>query len=532
MLLLLILTSISAITFLFYWYITKNWNYWKSKNVLQMDPSFPFGSLPAFFTKSAAISDVLKEHALKSRGHSFYGIYFLRQPFLVITDPDLIKQITIKDFDYFVDRMSGTLKDLFFGGNTRTAKIWRQQLTNAEGEEWKLIRSTFSPIFTSGKMKGMMGLLQEKCGKLIQSMEIFASTNEDFELRTLYGKYSMDTIASCAFGVNAQSFENENSPFAMYAKNILTLDFKQMMKMLIAFFPMGNALMNFIGMSVFAEKETDFFYDIVISTLKHRRQSGKRRNDMIDLMLDAVKGELKIESEIENQFEKDARLKVSKHHDRELDELVIVANAIVLMVAGYETTSNLLSYASFELARHPDVQAKLRREIEDTNPSLDNQAFTYDQLQSMTYMDQVIHETLRLYPGSGFFERTATKNYQVPGHDLVIEKGTQIWVNKIAIHRNPKYFKAPNDFDPDLHFSKEAKASRHPYAYAGFGHGPRGCIGMRFALLEAKLALASIICKFSLIPSEKTVDPTLIDPTAFVAYPKNGLYIGLSKVEN
>ena len=189
MLLLLILTSLSSAALLFYWYITKNWNYWKSKNVLQMDPSFPFGSLPAFFTKSAAISDVLKEHALKSRGHSFYGIYFLRQPFLVITDPDLIKQITIKDFDYFVDRMSGTLKELFFGGNTRTAKIWRQQLTNAEGEEWKLIRSTFSPIFTSGKMKGMMGLLQEKCDKLIECMEVFASTNEDFELRTLLGKY-------------------------------------------------------------------------------------------------------------------------------------------------------------------------------------------------------------------------------------------------------------------------------------------------------------------------------------------------------
>ena len=65
------------------------------------------------------------------------------------------------------------------------------------------------------------------------------------------------------------------------------------------------------------------------------------------------------------------------------------------------------------------------------------------------------------------------------------------------------------------------------YAYAGFGHGPRGCIGMRFALLEAKLALASIIRKFKLVPSNKTVNPTLIDPKAFVAYPKNGLYIGL-----
>ena len=337
------------------------------------------------------------------------------------------------------------------------AKIWRKQLTNAEGEEWKLIRSTFSPIFTSGKMKAMMVLLQESCSNLIKAMDNYAQNKEEFELRQLLGKYSMDTIASCAFGVNAQSFTDENSKFAQYAKNILTLDFKQMLKMVIAFLPFGNTFMNTIGMSVFAETETDFFYDIVMNTLKYRKQSGKRRNDLIDLMLDAIKGELNNENEIENDFEKDAKLKVV-NNAKELDELVIVANAIVLMVAGYETTSNLLSYACYELANNPQAQEILRNEIEEWN--LDSE-FTYDQIQSMVYLDQVIHETLRLYPGSGFFERTATKDYKVPGHDLVIERGTQIWVNKIAIHRNPKYFENPNEFNPD-NFSKEAKQSRHP----------------------------------------------------------------------
>ena len=174
------------------------------------------------------------------------------------------------------------------------AKIWRKQLTNAEGEEWKLIRSTFSPIFTSGKMKAMMILLQESCSNLIKAMDNYAQNKEEFELRQLLGKYSMDTIASCAFGVNAQSFTDENSKFAQYAKNILTLDFKQMLKMVIAFFPFGNTFMNTIGMSVFAETETDFFYEIVMNTLKYRKQSGKRRNDLIDLMLDAIKGKIQI----------------------------------------------------------------------------------------------------------------------------------------------------------------------------------------------------------------------------------------------
>ena len=84
-------------------------------------------------------------------------------------------------------------------------------MINLEGEEWKDIRSTFTPIFTSGRMKAMIIFMQNTCNQLMQCMDQCADTKEDFELKEILGKYSMETLASCAFGVDAQSFSTENS---------------------------------------------------------------------------------------------------------------------------------------------------------------------------------------------------------------------------------------------------------------------------------------------------------------------------------
>ena len=110
----------------------------------------------------------------------------------------------------------------------------------------------------------------------------------------------------------------------------------------------------------------------------------------------------------------------------------------------------------------------------------------------------------------------------------MIPKDKFCWINAIGIHFNPKYYETPKVFNPE-HFSKDAKSSRNPYAYLPFGQGPRSCIGMRFALLEAKLALANMVRHFNLVPSEKTKEPLEMDPMAAIAYPKNGLYIKVEK---
>lgn len=197
-------------------------------------------------------------------------------------------------------------------------------------------------------------------------------------------------------------------------------------------------------------------------------------------------------------------------------------------MAGYDTTGTTLAYASYQLARNPEIQEKLRNEIEDLVGLKDDSEMTYDDIHSMTYLDQIISETLRFHNPIGILNRAPSKDYKIPGHDIMITKDQMTWINAVAIHFNPKYYENPDEFNPD-HFTKEVKADRNPYAFLPFGQGPRACIGMRFALLEAKLALANMVRKFTLLPSEKTKEPLELDPQSGIAYPKNGLYIKLEK---
>ena len=462
-----ILTTIiggSSALFLFaYLYFKKKYTFWTKRGVYQIEPTFPVGSLPEIFTRTKANMDIFLDHAKQAGDLPYYGIYFFGGPILILKDPELIRQVTVKDFDYFVDRNSAKFAKML-DGTTKSDQIWNKQISSVTGETWKNLRSTFTPIFTASKMKAMMVFLQESCQKLMDSMDKYAKNGQSFEAKDCLGRYSMDTIASCAFGVDAQSFSTSDSKFVTYAKNIFQQDFGQMMKLMTCMFvPFGKKILNTLGKSTFfKDMETEFFYEVLLESLKQRRQSKTRRNDLVDLMLDAIKGDLdqEVEQNEDDQFDIDAQLKHDASKKHEFDELSIVATAISLLVAGYDTTSTTLAYCCYQLAKNPDIQDRLRNEIENqTNDQED--LITYDQVQTMTYLDQIISEVLRLHNPASNLQRSANKDYQIPNTDLVIPEGTGVWINGVAVHMNPKYYENPKSFNPE-HFSKEAKAKRHP----------------------------------------------------------------------
>ena len=147
----------------------------------------------------------------------------------------MAKMILVKEFSTFGDRLSEDMMG-FFTGDTKTDKIWYKLMTMCPSQVWRPIRyfkkfniifhehfciylnyiyhrNTFSPIFTSGKLKMMIHLINEINNRLIKSLEAEAKRGKDFDVREHFGKFTMDTIASCGFGVDAQSFTNSNSPF-------------------------------------------------------------------------------------------------------------------------------------------------------------------------------------------------------------------------------------------------------------------------------------------------------------------------------
>lgn len=180
--------------------------------------------------------------------------------------------------------------------------------------------------------------------------------------------------------------------------------------------------------------------------------------------------------------------------------------AMTLFIAGHETTANALAWTLYLLAQHPDVSAKLVAELDTV---LAGRSATMQDLRQLTYTDQVVKESMRLYPPAWIFARLAIEDVTLGGYP--VEKGSVVMVSSYALHRDPRYWAAPETFDPD-HFAPGWEERVPRYAYIPFGGGPRVCIGNSFAMMEAVLCLATIMqrCRLSLIPGQQITPEPLI----------------------
>ncbi|XP_050396834.1 cytochrome P450 3A12 [Patella vulgata] len=178
----------------------------------------------------------------------------------------------------------------------------------------------------------------------------------------------------------------------------------------------------------------------------------------------------------------------------------IVQQALLFLLAGYETTSTTLSFVFHELANNFDIQNKLREEINTYYPNQDDVP-TYDDVRQLKYLDMVIKETLRKYPlASVIIARKCTNTCVVKG--ITIPKGMVVQADVWSLHKDKAIWGDDVEtFDPER-FSDENSKSRHPYAWIPFGAGPRMCAGLRFAVLEAKMATATMVKKFAFKPSK------------------------------
>jgi len=191
--------------------------------------------------------------------------------------------------------------------------------------------------------------------------------------------------------------------------------------------------------------------------------------------------------------------------DQICDELVL------FMLAGHDTTSTTLCYSLWALGHHPDIQERVYAEV----AALGDRELTTDDVPQLTYTVRVLHEALRLCPPGSGTMRMLNEEMTVDGYR--VEAGTVAIVNFYAMHRSPTLWDAPERFDPDR-FSPERSAGRNRWQYLPFGGGPRSCIGDHFAMLEATLALATVIRAVS-VESQNTDFPVETPFTVIAAAP-------------
>ena len=295
-------------------------------------------------------------------------------------------------------------------------------MTNLSGNEWKDVRSTFSPIFTSGKMKSMLRFIHKVSERLVEEIDAKAEAGEMIELKDVCGKFSMDSIASCAFGVDAESFTSRESQFVQNASRIFTTTRLDAFKNSLLMIPGMRSLYGLIGINVFRPDQTRFFLNIIRKTISDRRASGVKRNDLVDMMMESMReGGLTVDEseQDDDQFEKDMKL-AHNSKVKSFDELTMVATSLVLLVAGYDTTGMTLGYACHHLACNTDVQERLQDEIDAAYEESGGKVPDYNRIQDLPYLDSVIHETLRLHPPLGGVGRLSLNDYKIPGPCTIV----------------------------------------------------------------------------------------------------------------
>ncbi|XP_033730939.1 cytochrome P450 3A2-like, partial [Pecten maximus] len=202
---------------------------------------------------------------------------------LVVADKEMLKEILVKQFNNFPDRM--TFED--FNGDME------RSLLNTKGDHWKHDRGVITPTFSSGKLRKMMPLVQEACGTLVKTCRnsMINGDGGQVEIRRLFGGFTMDVISSTAFGIHVDSQENPNDLFVTHAKKMFDISLASPAVLMIMLFPSFKPLFRKLGTSIFPKDSMAYFRKITTQLLEERRQSkGEGRTDFLQLMVDAQEG--------------------------------------------------------------------------------------------------------------------------------------------------------------------------------------------------------------------------------------------------
>lgn len=503
-----------------YFYMTRKFGTFKAHGIPEYEPSFPFGSpqTKEMFTGQRNFARMLEKMYHDTKDKKLAGYFQFGDPTLVINDLELAKQMFIKDFDHFVDRRE------FKGGH----EYLDNMMIFYEGEQWKEMRSIMSPISTSGKLKGMNKLLNKVGKDFAAHVEKLAQGREEVNARDLSSRYTMQVIANAGFGMDISGFADDpaSKEFFKHARKLVGADAGavEMLKTLLSF--LLPSVFQLLRLEPDNKDSLIYFGEVVKQTMNSRKGNSQKRNDMVDLLMDSLKGEDSGNEAVAKQVEKELNVakptKVSQIPKDKI-EVVLIAQLLLLFFAGMDTSSTIMSVVIYALAKNPDVQERLFDEINDALAQSSDGELDYNTIQTLPYMDMVINEALRVFP-LGDHERKCVKEYTVPGTTFTVPKGMMVQVPSSGIMTDDQYFPNPDHFNPE-NFSKEEKDRRHPYAFMAFGIGPRNCIGSRLALFNMKSGLVALVSEYKVLSCAKTPEKLIVDPTSQNTDVKGGIWV-------
>lgn len=265
----------------------RNKNYWNNLSIPNIPAAPIIGNFKdVFFAKSSAFDSMMDFYNHKNaKNQPIVGINVIFKPGIVIRSPELCKQILVRDFNSFPNRYSSS--------DQKSDAMGSYSLFLHKNPGWKELRTKISPVFSSGKIKQMFHLVQN----VAKAMDAMLIDEKYVDIKDISARYTTDVIATCAFGVEANSLNNPDAEFRKNGKHIFDFTLYRALEITsVFFFPQ---IVSWFRFKVFSEKSTEFLRSTLHDVMKAREESGNKRNDLIDTLL-AIRDDIKNSSAIFN----------------------------------------------------------------------------------------------------------------------------------------------------------------------------------------------------------------------------------------
>ena len=392
-----------------------------------------------------------------------------------VADPGCIEEILVKKAESFrKDRTSRLL-----------ARVVGNGLLVNEGESWRRQRRLLQPAFHQRQLQSYAELM-------VGAIERASGQWRDGEARNVHEDMMGVTLTIVAEALFGADLSADAARMGRVISDLME-EFGRILGITARFQPPAWVPTPANRRLRASTRKVD---QVILGVIEARRAHGGDADDLLSLLVRA--------RDEDGGTMTDAQVR---------DE------AVTLFLAGHETTALALTYALYLVAEHPDRQVRLSEELDRV---LDGRRPTLGDLESLTYTEAVVLESMRLYPPAWGIARQALTDVEIGGCHF--PKGAEFVMSPWVVQRDPRSFDEPEAFRPER-WEGDLARRLHRFAYFPFGGGPRVCIGNRFAMMEAKLVLARTVQRFRF---ETTPDTTLSLLPSATLRPRHGVRLRLT----
>jgi len=404
--------------------------------------------------------EFIKKYREKLGG--IFSFQLFNRSFYVLSDPQHIKHVLVTNSKNYSRKKSYEFLEEMLG----------KGLLTTVGEEWKKRRRIAQPGFYKEQLKGLVAEMERSVKECMNNWDSSTGLSKD-----LYHEMN-DVALTVLCNSIIKTDVVEELPII---KQSLLDSLHYLSKKRFKAFKFLHRLPS--KTKTVGQKGIKNLQEIVLKIIQDRRSSGEQCDDLLAMLMAST----------------DDETSSSLTNEELLDEVMTI------FIAGHDTTAVVLTWATYLIGTHPEVEGKILAEISE---HFEGDEIDLSKLRNFKYTKMVVQEVMRLYPPVWTFGRKAINDDDMNGFH--IPANTSCTMSAILTHRSKEYWEKPTEFYPE-HFLPEAVKARPKYAYFPFGGGQHLCIGEHFAMIEIQLAIIHFLKKFKIkITAEHPIEMEML----------------------